>query len=348
MIEIDGSTGEGGGQILRTALSLSCITGKPFRIVNIRKGRAKPGLRPQHLAAVQATRSISDAEVEGAEQGSTQISFAPKAVHGGEFEFLIGTAGAVTLVLQAIIPPLLFATRPSLVTITGGTHVPFSPSVDYLAEVFAPTLARLGGDVRLTIETYGFYPRGGGKIRAEIKPARRLQPLTLTSPGELRLIRGYSGVGHLPLSIAERQRAAAGEALARCLGDSFRQPEIDLVEAPGPGQGTFLFLLAETASITAGFTSLGARGKRAETVGTEAAMELCNHLSTGGALDPYLADQIVPFLALCREESTFTTSRLTRHLLTNLWVSALFTPLHYHVAGEEGQLGQVTITPTGR
>lgn len=347
MIEIDGSYGEGGGQILRTALSLSCITGKPFRIVDIRKGRARPGLMPQHLASVRAAQTIAGAEVEGAAPGSTAISFVPRSVSGGEFEFHIGTAGAVTLVLQTIIPPLICADRPSVVTLTGGTHVPFSPSVHYVAEVFAPALRLIGGDVRLTIESYGFYPRGGGRIRAEIRPARQFRALTLHSPGEVRRITGYSGVGNLPADIAARQRSAALAALEQGLGESFRPPGINLVDAPGPGQGTFIFLLAETPPVTAGASSLGSRGKPAETVGSEAAAELCNHLATGAALDPHLADQVVPFLALCREESSFTTSRITRHLLTNLWVSDLFAPIRYQVAGEEGTPGRVTISPHG-
>ena len=345
MLELDGSYGEGGGQILRTALSFSCLTHTPFRIGNIRRGRRRPGLMPQHLAAVQAARSISGAAVHGAEPGSTEITFAPGPVRGGEFEITIGTAGSVTLVLQTLFLPLLRADRPSRVTLTGGTHVPSSPSYHYLAQVFAPLLLRLGGEVRLTINSYGFYPRGGGNICAEIAPCREFLPLTLAAPGKLRRISGCSGVGNLPPGIADRQRAAAQAALADRLGDSVRPAAIGLLDAPGPGQGTFLFLRAETESIPAGFTSLGARGKRAETVGSEAAEELSAHLATGAALDPHLADQVIPFLALSPEKSSFTTSRITRHLLTNLWVINLFRPLDFQVTGEEGKPGEVTIIP---
>ncbi|MBI2354240.1 MAG: RNA 3'-phosphate cyclase [Deltaproteobacteria bacterium] len=347
MLEIDGSHGEGGGQILRTALSLSSLSGTPFRIVNIRRGRRKPGLMPQHMAAVRAAQAISAATVEGAEHGSTVLAFTPHALSGGSFAFDIGTAGAVTLVLQTLIPPLLRADRPSRVLLSGGTHVPFSPSVNYLAEVFAPMLKRLGGELRLSIEAYGFYPRGGGRIRAEIIPARELRPLSFSAPDEPRraTVTGCSGVCRLPLSIAERQRTASLAALGAMPADSFPPPQIELLEAPGPGQGTFLFLRAETGNGLAGSTALGARGKRAETVGSEAADELCRHLATGAALDPHLADQLVPFLALSRGESDFTTSRITPHLLTNLWVAGLFLPLRVRVAGEEGGAGRVTITP---
>lgn len=341
MLEIDGSYGEGGGQILRTALSLSCLTGTPFRISNIRRGRRKPGLMPQHLAAVRAAQAISGATVEGAAPGSGKFDFTPHALHGGLFTFDIGTAGAVTLVLQTLILPLLHADRRSRVTVTGGTHVPSSPSVHYLAEVFAPMLHRIGGELTLSIDAYGFYPRGGGKISAEILPARELQPISLNTPGELRRISGCSGVCNLPLSIAERQRAAS----LVTLGGSNVPTEIDLLNAPGPGQGTFLFLRADTGAVRSGFTSLGARGKRAESVGAETGEELWRHLSTGAALDPHLADQLVPYLALCRRESTFTTSCITRHLLTNLWVVGLFLPLRFQVEGEEGHTGRVTIYP---
>ena len=279
------------------------------------------------------------------QSGPGEVTFSPNAIRGGEYEFHIGTAGSVTLVLQTIILPLLFAGRPSRVTLTGGTHVPSSPSFHYLSEVFAPMLQSLGGDIRLTINRYGFYPRGGGDIRADIAPTRGLRPLTLTVPGELRRITGCSGVGNLPLGIAERQRSAARLALADQLGDSFPSAEIELVHAPGPGRGTFLFLLAETETALAGFSSLGALGKRAETVGTEVADELCRHLATGAPLDPHLADQLVPILALCPGESSFATSCITRHLLTNLWVISQFRPLRFQVTGEEGTPGEVTIFP---
>lgn len=162
MIEIDGSYGEGGGQILRTALALSCLTGKAFRIFNIRKERTKPGLMPQHLVAVRAAAQVAGAAVEGDSRGSTQLRFDPGKIRNGIFHFDIGTAGSVSLVLQTVILPLLFAGGRSTIVLTGGTHVPFSPSYHYLAEVFSPMLARLGGQVTLSVDSFGFYPRGGG------------------------------------------------------------------------------------------------------------------------------------------------------------------------------------------
>src|SRR6185369_9024917 len=243
MLEIDGSFGEGGGQILRTALSLSCLTGTPFRISNIRRERRKPGLMSQHLAAVRAAQSITHATLQGAEMGSTEIFFTPHGLQGGAFSFDIGTSGSVTLLLQTLILPLLHADRPSMVTLTGGTHVPMCPSFHYLSEVFAPLLRRMGGELRLSIDSYGFYPRGGGSIRAEILPLRELLPLNLDTSGELHRITGVSGVCNLPLSIAERQRTAALATLN--VKPSDVPLEINLLDAPGPGQGTFLFLRAD-------------------------------------------------------------------------------------------------------
>lgn len=343
MTEIDGSYGEGGGQILRTALSLSCLLGKPFRIVNVRKGRQKPGLMAQHLVAVRAAQLISGAEVAGDEKGSTELTFTPRAVQAGDYTFDIGTAGATSLVLQTVIPPLLFCGGGSSVTLTGGTHVPFSPPFDYLATVFAPTLRKLGVEVRLSIASYGFYPRGGGKVRAEIMPAREIWPLRATERGRLREVHGWSAVGNLPLAIAERQKGAAVDELRGRLRPSAGPVRCELREVPTPGQGTYLFLLAESAQAMAGFCALGARGKRAETVGGEAAAELLRYCATDAAIDPHLADQLILYLALSGGESLFTTSAITPHLLTNLWVVGLFQHLRYSIEGEVGKPGRVRV-----
>jgi RNA 3'-terminal phosphate cyclase (ATP) len=339
MIEIDGSYGEGGGQILRTALALSCLTGKPFRIVRIRKGRRRPGLMPQHLAAVHAAARIAGAQTEGDAPGSTELRFAPGEVRAGAFSFDIGTAGSATLVLQAVIPPLLFAGGRSSVELTGGTHVPWSPSFHYLSEVFAPMLARLGGRLSLAAERFGFYPRGGGRVRCVVEAAKSLSPLALDGPGRLLRVSGVSAVANLPLSIARRQR----EAALALLGEEEIDAGIDLAEVPAAGKGTFLFLSAESEHALAGFTALGALGKRAEAVGEEAAGELLCHRRSGAALDPHLADQLAVCLALAAGESSFTTSAVTRHLLTNLWVCGRFLPLRADVEGEEGGPGRVRI-----
>ncbi|MDP2753218.1 MAG: RNA 3'-terminal phosphate cyclase, partial [Nitrospirota bacterium] len=324
MIEIDGSYGEGGGQILRTALSLSCLFKKPFRIFNIRKGRKKPGLMPQHLTCVRAAQLLSNAEVKGDQTGSTELLFLPREVKGGDFFFDIGTAGSTSLVLQTLIPAIVFSKitnnppfppflkggergllkEKSTITLKGGTHVHFSPCFHYLAGVFANFLKKIGIEIRLTIESYGFYPKGGGKVRAEIFPAKHVKPLNVIERGNILRLNGYSGVGNLPLSIAERQRSAMLAKISSEIKDPEFPMDIELLNVSTPGQGTFIFLKSESENSIAGFTSLGERGKRAEAVGEDAAMEFLQYYSTDTALDPHISDQIVLYLSICKEESS--------------------------------------------
>lgn len=343
MIEIDGSHGEGGGQILRTALSLSCLFNKPFRIFNIRKGRGRPGLMPQHLTCVRAAQLLTDAEVRGDYHGSTDLTFFPKGTRGGEFFFDIGTAGSTSLLLQTILPSLIFSKEKTTVTLKGGTHVPFSPSFHYIREVFLPTIERVGVRMELTIESYGFYPKGGGKIRADVFPSGSIKPLNAILRGRVVRLRGCSGVGNLPLTIAERQRRGLLEGIRSMAADLDCPVDIGLLEAPNRGQGTFVFLCAESENSIAGFTSLGERGKRAEAVGEDVAGGFLRYYSTGAAFDPYLPDQIVIYLSMSSGKSVFSTSCITRHLVTNLWVIGLFHNFDYSIEGEVGRPGRITI-----
>jgi RNA 3'-terminal phosphate cyclase (ATP) len=345
MIEIDGSHGEGGGQILRTALSLSCLYRKPFRIVNIRKGRKRPGLAPQHLVCVRAAQEISGAEVSGDREGSVELIFSPGEVKGGDVSLDVRTAGSTLLVLQSVVPALLFAGGRSTVTVRGGTHVPFSPPFHYAASVFVPALGRLGAKLSLSIGSYGFYPKGGGEIRSEISPSEGIRPLRLTERGRIHAVTGWSAAGNLPLSIARRQRDAAMEALRSRLRDADFPVDIEVLPVQTPGQGTFLFLCVEAESGVAGFSSLGQRGKRAEAVGEEASAALAAYCETGAALDPHLPDQLALYLAMCKEGSVFTTSRVTEHLVTNLWTIGLFREFRFSVEGEVGKPGTVRIGP---
>lgn len=343
MIEIDGSFGEGGGQILRTALSLSGLFMKPFRIFNIRKGRKKPGLRPQHLTCVRAMQLISAAEVTGDKIGSSELVFEPRGVKAGEFLFDVGTAGSTSLVLQTIIPSLIFSKEKTSVILKGGTHVPFSPSYDYIADVFAPVLVKIGIRMELKIESYGFYPKGGGRIRVDIFPAGDIQPLRVTERGAVSGIKGYSGTGNLPSSIAERQKSAAIKKIQAGINDLRPPVAIEILNVSSPGQGTFIFLYSEAENAVAGFASLGERGKKAEAVGGEAADEFMEYYFTNAAFDKHLPDQLVLYLSMAKEESLFTTSSVTQHLMTNLSVIGLFNKFHYSVAGEIGKRGLVRI-----
>ena len=339
MITIDGSYGEGGGQMLRTALSLSAILNQPFRMINIRLKRKKPGLKPQHVTAVRAAQAVSGAEVTGDQPGAMTLSFVPHGIHGGNFDFDIGTAGSMTLVLQTVLPILLLSGKRSFVSLTGGSHLPFSPPFDFMQEVFRPTLGRLGCNFRLSLERHGFYPRGGGRMRAEIMPTAGLRPLNLLQRGKLLQITGCSAVSNLPETIAERQRTAVLEAL-KAEGAPTQIREIK-ISALSPG--TFVFLRAEAEHAVAGFTALGERGKPAEVVGREAADEANAYLRSNAVVDPHLADQLVLYLSLCKERSAFTTSRVTQHLLTNLWLVEQFRRFEWTVEGDEGDAGRVII-----
>lgn len=348
MVHIDGTFGEGGGQILRTSLALSCVLGRPMEITNIRTARKNPGLQPQHLTAVMAAATIAGAEVQGAELSSTTLEFRPNRTSGGTYHFNIaekkGSAGSTSLVLQTILLPLCFADQASLVTVQGGTHVPWSPSFHYLQAIVAPLLSRLGVHAEFSIQSWGWYPIGGGQVAVRITPARALRPLTVTDRGRLLRVSGISSVSNLPGHIATRQRDRALAILGRQGIDA----SIETLSAPSAGKGSFLFLSAELEHFSAGFGSLGAIGKRAEEVADEACDELLSHLRAQGALDQHLADQVVPWLAFCEGPSEFTTSRVTRHLLTNLWVVRQFMDIDVQVEGSEGEEGRVLMHPPAR
>lgn len=340
MIEIDGSYGEGGGQILRTSLSLSCLLKKPFRIFNIRKNRKKPGLMAQHLVCVKATQALTNAQVKGDSIGSTELFFSPGEVRSGSFYFDVKTAGSTSLILQTIIPSLIFSNKKSNIVLKGGTHVPFSPSFHYIEGVFAYFLKKIGIEINVSIERYGFYPRGGGEIRAQIYPLKDIKPLRIKDRGNIKRIKGYSGAGNLPISIAERQKNAFVEKIR----DMNSLVEMDLInKIPTLGQGTFIYAQLESENSVAGFTSLGERGKRAEIVGEDLAKDLIKHYRTGAAMDPYISDQIILYLSICKESSEFTTSNISNHLMTNLWVINHFLEFKYLVDGALGEPGVIRI-----
>jgi RNA 3'-terminal phosphate cyclase (ATP) len=321
LISIDGSQGEGGGQIVRTALALSAVTGQGFEITRIRVGRAVPGLRPQHLAAIRAATLACGARVGGAFDGSPDLRFEPGPVAAGDFRFEIATAGAVTLVLQTVLLPLATAAQASRVEVTGGTHVPASPSFHYLASHWRAVVERLGVAVTLTLARAGFHPPGGGEVHAEIQPWSRPASLSLEKRGALVAIRGTSGASRLTGDVARRQADAARELLweRRRLESAW-----DLVDVPASSPGSFLLLEVVFEESRAAFGFLGQRGLRAELIGDRAARTLIKFLEGEGAVDPHLADQLAVPLALAGGGGRVTTTEVTRHLETVAGVVSRF------------------------
>ncbi len=339
MIEIDGSYGEGGGQILRTALALSAILQKPFTIHHIRSKRKNPGLQAQHLGAVEALARITEAVTEEVKFGSQKISFLPKRILPGDYQFEVRTAGSVTLLLQAVFFPLCLAQGTSTLTLVGGTHVPWSPPFHYFSQVLLSTLESMGISVDATIENWGFYPRGGGKIRLKINPVHELMSISLVDRGSLKKVRGLSAISNLPKHVAERQM---DHALKRIQKELKIDAEIVILyDAPSVGQGSFFFLLIEYERTLAGFSSLGARGKPAEKVADEALDSLKDYMESDGCIDSHLEDQLAPFMALAKGNSSFTTTQMTDHLLTNLWVIEQFLEVEILRTGKKGERGRV-------
>lgn len=344
MIEIDGAMGEGGGQVLRTSLSLSLICGEPVQINNIRARRPKPGLRAQHLTSVSAIKALGQAKVEGDTIGSTALTFRPGRIQPGHYAFDIGTAGSTSLVLQTIFLPLSLANAPSEVHLSGGTHVPWSPSFHYLDQHWLSLMRAIGFDAELSLEKAGYYPGGGGKIDLKIQPAHALKPLHLLSRGDLRRIQGISAVSNLSLSIADRQRR---QSLARLSGLGL-PAEIKIVELPSFGKGTLLHLLAEFEHSQACYFALGARGKPAEEVADDAVDSLLAFLKTDGAIDEHLADQLLLPLALASDPSQLRISKVTQHLLTNAQVIQIYQIAKISIDGKLGEPGLVCVIPQSR
>lgn len=343
ILRLDGAYGEGGGQILRTALSLSVWLGRAFRMERIRAKRPRPGLRPQHLVAARAAAQVSDALLEGDAVGSQSLLFAPRSpARGGNFSFDVGateaggSAGSVSLVLQTVLPPLSMADAPSQVTVTGGTHVMWSPPVHYLAHVFLPTVAKLGFRAELVVETWGWYPKGGGVVRARIlpwdPPEGKAPVLDLNRRGRLARIWGISAASNLPNHVVQRQKRQAEETLRK----AGLRAEIEEIDAPSPGPGTVVFLVAEYAQALAGFTAYGALRKPAEKVAREAARQLVKFHRSKAAIEPHLADQLLLPIVMSGAEASFTISEATAHLTTNAWVIEQFLGALVEIRPKEG------------
>lgn len=335
-IELDGSQGEGGGQILRTALTLSMITGIPFRIAKIRARRQKPGLLRQHLTAVRAAAEICGAQLTGAEPGSLNLEFVPGKIRGGDYEFSIGTAGSCTLVLQTVLPALWFADVPSTVLVSGGTHNSMAPPSDFLIEAWLPLMRRMGVTMQLALLRHGFYPAGGGQLRATVEPSATLQALELLERGELREVRAVSIVAGVPANVAKRELGVVAAELAD-LGPAFVGMESDLRGLPsseGPGNALLLALAYE--HLTEVFTTFGEKGVAAERVAQRLVTEARAYCAETAAVAEHLADQLVLPMALAGA-GTFTTTLLSSHLTTNCEVIAKFLPVEFAIESAPGR-----------
>jgi RNA 3'-terminal phosphate cyclase (ATP) len=330
MLTIDGSHNEGGGQILRTALTLSLATGAPFRIEKIRAGRKRPGLLRQHLTAVEAARRIANAEVRGAEINSQELTFAPRDVIPGEYRFSIGTAGSTTLVLQTVLPVLMLASEPSTLVLEGGTHNPAAPPYDFIEKVYVPLINRLGAKVIIELLAAGFFPAGGGKLIARVEPPAELRALDLTSRGEIRRRSARALVANLPRSIAERELAAVEQKLG------WDRSALTAESVSSAGPGNILFLEVESENVTEVFTGFGERGVRAEAVADRAVTEARRYLAAGTAVGEHLADQLLVPMALIKG-GAFTTLPLSRHSQTNIDTIGKFMPVKFHLAAEKNR-----------
>lgn len=341
MIRIDGSKGEGGGQILRSALALSLVTGQPFRIENIRAGRAKPGLMRQHLTATLAARAIGNATVSGAEIGSQTLEFKPGLVRGGDFSFAVGTAGSCTLVLQTVLPALLVAEQASTLTLEGGTHNPYAPPFDFLAKTFLPLLGRMGAEVTATLERPGFYPAGGGRMTVSVTPAEEFQSLELLQRGELLAKRARALVARLPAGIGERELDALKRHLSLADGDCTIEPMLTSI-----GPGNALIVEVESATLTEVFTAFGEKNVSAQKVAHDVADEVKEYLASDVPVGRHLADQLLLPLALAGS-GRFRTLPLSRHATTNMDIVSRFMPVKFETKTEEGRAVEIRVEKTG-
>lgn len=312
MITIDGSRGEGGGQVLRTSLGLSLVTGTPFTIEKIRAGRKKPGLMRQHLTAVNAATEVGGAEVEGAALNSRSLVFRPKGIRAGSYRFAVGTAGSATLVLQTVLPALLVADGPSELVLEGGTHNPFAPPFDFLQKAFLPILSKMGAKVTAMLEAPGFYPAGGGRFTVKIEPTGKLKPFELMERGEIVAKRAVARVAQIPENIAHREIKTVGSKLGWIKDDL----SVEVVDN-SRGPGNIVVIEIESVNVTEVFTGFGEKGVKAEHVARKAVDEARKYLAADVPVGPYLADQLLIPMAMAGG-GRFRTMKLTRHTETNI------------------------------
>ena len=347
MIVIDGMMGEGGGQILRTSLTCSVLTGSPIKIVNIRANRKNPGLAAQHLTAVKAARKLCDANVTGAELRSKEIEFYPGKITCSSFKCDVGTAGSIMLNFQTVLYPLLFGKSRTSVELRGGTHVQWSPSFHYICETFLPIIRMMGIRAGLELDRPGFYPKGGGKVRgliSSIDAETDINPLQFQERGELKRIKLITYTADLPDNVPVREIAE----FRKIIGYLPMKPEIIKEKGTADNPGNVLLMVLQYENGIAGFQSLAERGKRAETLAREVVRDYRMFETSGASVDEHLADQLILPCILAQGESFYTTSKITKHLTTNAEVVKMFFPeIEIKIDGEPESFGKITINSPG-
>lgn len=350
MIRIDASQGEGGGQVLRSALAMSIISAQPVHLVNIRANRRNPGLAPQHLAGVRAAAQICGATVEGDDLRSQELTFRPGGfAYAGDYHFDIeklsgqGSAGALTLLLQTVLLPLALADGPSRLTLRGGSHVAWSPPVHYVEWVLLPMLERIGIHASIDLSEWGWYPRGGGEAFVTIEGNADLHGVTLTERGEFLSLQGIAAAANLPASIPQKMSGRANNLLREAGLPANVQP----LRVTGPSDGAGIVIVLEYENVRAGFTGLGRQANPSAEVAEEAVEPLIAYTRQTAALDPHLPDQILPALTMAHGPSLISTVDITRHTLTNIATVQHFIERQVDVEGEEGQPGFVRVSGPG-
>ncbi len=337
MITIDGSEGEGGGQVLRYSAALSLITGEPFTITNIRGGRAKPGMMRQHATAIEAAALIGSAEVSGLAVGSDTMTFRPGAVVPGEYHFAVGTAGSTGLVLQTILAPLMLADGPSRVVIEGGTHAMAAPPFEFIAHTLLPIIARMGPQVTVTLERHGFYPRGGGRIVIDFVPAP-LRPIDCVERGTLVTCKAEALVAGIPFEVADRELAAMRKVLADWPPEVFQPRHLPADHGPGNA----LLVTAGFEHVTEVVSGFGKMGVPAEKIGKTAAKRMAGYLASGAFAGPYLQDQLLLPFALARQ-GAFTTVKISQHTRTAMDLIERFTGTGFRITERADKAWQVEV-----
>lgn len=331
MLQIDGSYGEGGGQILRYALALSAFTKKPVEINNIRANRPVPGIRPQHHTAISCIKSICKGAIEGLSIGSSKLTFLPGEVQPGEYSFDIGTAGSMTLVFQACILSSINTTKPITIKLTGGTDVKWAPTWDYFTHVFLPLIQKMGVSTDAQLIKRGYYPKGGGEAVLTIYPVKKLQRLQLEEKQDFRKIEGIVHIANLPDHISKRMKHAALEIAVKNGIRSYI--EVDKTTSFSPGTGITLWSKSDRTVV--GSTFLGERGFTSEKIGENAAEQLIKEINVGATIDTFAIDQILPYMVLAEGESVCMVSELSNHTQTNMWLLKQFFDVKFEVKKQQ-------------